>query len=205
MNQHELEWHVAPRQGRHPSCWLIAVLAAVWRSDRTRLEKLVKKLPCGRYEVALPGGTLWLWPTFPSWSAQPLFCALIEKAVAYIRGGYHNMGPATIHCACQILFGCAYRVNTGTGLPIAVLGSRGGRDAFDFMCSSIGSAPTIKMGWKGPLRRGLRTVGDVTGGALAMYGTAKGVAAMSSELYAGFNAARGFMTAASMVAPLAVL
>ena len=57
------------------------------------------------------------------------------------------------------------------------------------------------MGWKGPLRRGLRTVGDITSGALAMYGTAKGIAAMSSELYAGFNAARGLMVAA---APLAV-
>ena len=39
------------------------------------------------------------------------------------------------------------------------------------------------------------------GGALAMYGTAKGLAAAGSEIYAGFNAARGLMVAA---APLAV-
>ena len=56
------------------------------------------------------------------------------------------------------------------------------------------------MGWKGPLRRGLRTAGEITSGVMGMYGTAKGLAAMGSEIYAGFNAARALMVAA----PLAV-
>ena len=57
------------------------------------------------------------------------------------------------------------------------------------------------MHYKGMLRRGLRTAGEITSGVVGMYGTAKALGAMGSEVYAGFNAARGLMVAA---APLAV-
>ena len=57
------------------------------------------------------------------------------------------------------------------------------------------------MHWKGPLRRGLRASRDVMGGALAMCGTAKGLAAAGSEIYAGFNVARGVL---GVAAPLAL-
>jgi hypothetical protein len=47
----------------------------------------------------------------------------------------------------------------------------------------------------------MRTAGEITSGVVGMYGTAKALGAMGSEVYAGFNAARGLMVAA---APLAV-
>ena len=60
------------------------------------------------------------------------------------------------------------------------------------------------MEWKGPLRRGLRTAGEITSGLVGMYGAAKALGAMPSELGAGIVTARGFMMAASVAAPLAI-
>jgi hypothetical protein len=87
---------------------------------------MIKRLPCGRYEVRLARHTLWLWPTFPQNGAQPLWCALFEKAVSILRGGFQNMGPATVQLACELLFG-TFQLLTGKGMPIAVLGPFGGQ------------------------------------------------------------------------------
>ena len=91
-----------------------------------RLQRMIHKLPCGRWEVRLAGGiVLHIWATFPPHSATPLWAALIEKAFSIIRGSYRNMGPATIETACQVLFGGDYRVYGSTGIPIAVVGEPG--------------------------------------------------------------------------------
>lgn len=60
------------------------------------------------------------------------------------------------------------------------------------------------MHYKGFLRKGLRTAGEITSGVIGMYGTAKALGTMGGELFAGMQAARGLMTAASVAAPLAL-
>ena len=53
------------------------------------------------------------------------------------------------------------------------------------------------MGWKGPLRKGVKTVGEIGSALLGMYGTAKGLYAMGGEIYGGIRAL-------SAMAPLAI-
>jgi hypothetical protein len=126
MEAHELQWEMAPRQGNFPDCWLLCVLEGTWRKNRTRLQKMITRLPCGRWEVRLSKGVvLHLWATFPPHSATPLWAALFEKAFSILRGSYSNMGPATLEAACQVLFGSDYRVYGSTGIPIAVVGEPG--------------------------------------------------------------------------------
>ncbi len=58
--------------------------------------------------------------------------------------------------------------------------------------------------WKGPLRRGVKTAGEVGSALLGMYGTAKGLYAMGGEIYGGLRTAYTGLQAMGAVAPLAI-
>ena len=99
----DLQFEKPPEQGRFGNCWLIAVLNVLWSTRIDILKNLVRALPCGRIAIQLVPGTLWLWPSFPATSCQPLWAACIEKAVAHHMGGYEKMNMNRVSYACQLL------------------------------------------------------------------------------------------------------
>jgi hypothetical protein len=58
--------------------------------------------------------------------------------------------------------------------------------------------------WKGMMRRGMRTAGEVGSMAIGAWGSAKALGAMGSEIYGGMQAARAMWTAAGIAAPMAI-
>ena len=99
----DLQLGTPPRQGAVGDCWLISILETLWANWPGVLKNMLTPLGNGQVEVRINVGVFWINSHFPPHMAQPLWAALLEKAVSIYLGGYSRLNGNTIRFACELL------------------------------------------------------------------------------------------------------